>query len=68
MLQKSGKIKVGTLFLKRVYQVNALGYLGQSIGKQLVYKYTTLFGRFRYGCSHDFKFAGTSFKFRKILD
>ena len=37
MLEKLGKIKVGTLFLRGFMQDNALGYL--------VYKYTTLLGK-----------------------
>ncbi len=79
MLQKLGKIKVGRFSLREYMQVNALGYLGQSLGKQfpinicivvgetLVYKYTTLFGRVHNGFLHDFKLAETNSKFRKIL-
>ncbi len=74
MLQKLGKIKVGHFFLKEYMQVNALCYLGKSLGRlcivvgeTLVYKYITLFGRVFNGCSHHLKFAETSSKFHKIL-
>ncbi len=48
-------------------QVNALDDQGQSLGKQLVYKYTILFARVRNGFLHDFKFAENSSKFHEIL-
>ncbi len=52
---KVGQKKVGMLFLREHMRVNAL------------YKYTTLFGRVRNGCSCDFKFAAPFSKFQKIL-
>ena len=43
MLQKLGKIKVEHFSLREYMQVNVHGYLGQSLGETLVYKYTNFF-------------------------